>query len=50
MSAEGWLILWLRIGLPEGGHIAATFSQPVQAVRGDVVQAFQLSVSLNNLL
>ncbi|CAE7150864.1 unnamed protein product [Symbiodinium pilosum] len=42
--------LGIGVPLPGGGHLAVTYSQPVQAVAGDRVQAFQLSLSLNNLL
>ena len=34
----------------EGGHLAATFSLPIQAVEGDALRPFQVSVSFGNQL
>ncbi|CAL1168996.1 unnamed protein product [Cladocopium goreaui] len=36
--------------LPGGGHLAATFSLPIQAVEGDALRPFQVSVSFGNQL
>ena len=33
-----------------GGHVAATFSLPLQAMEGDILRPFQLSVSFGNPL
>eukprot|EP00438_Fugacium_kawagutii_P031071 Skav204613 [mRNA] locus=scaffold1712:92860:94364:+ [translate_table: standard] len=36
--------------LPGGGHIAATFSLPLQAVEGDALRPLQLSVTFGSEL
>lgn len=36
--------------LPGGGHLAATFSLPIQAVEGDALRPFQVSLNFGNQL